>query len=90
MSDEALSRLFDRFYRVDASRSRANGGTGLGLSIVAAIVRAHGGRIMAAHTPGGGLTVTVQLPRATGTSAVPAPAASTGADATSTEPVAAR
>ncbi len=90
VSDEALSRLFDRFYRVDASRSRANGGTGLGLSIVAAIVRAHGGRIMAAHTPGGGLTVTVQLPRATGTSAVPAPAASTGADATSTEPVAAR
>ncbi len=73
VSDEALSRLFDRFYRVDPSRSRANGGTGLGLSIVAAIVRSHGGRIEATHTPGGGLTMTVVLPRATGTAAVPPP-----------------
>ncbi len=71
VSDEALGRLFDRFYRVEASRSRANGGTGLGLSIVAAIVRSHGGRIEASHTPGGGLTMTVVLPRATGTAAVP-------------------
>ena len=67
VTDEALPRLFDRFYRVDPSRSRERGGTGLGLSIVAAIVRSHGGRIMAAHTPGGGLTVTVVLPRAVGT-----------------------
>ncbi|MGS0685749.1 sensor histidine kinase [Nakamurella sp. GG22] len=74
VSDEDLQRLFDRFYRVDASRSRANGGTGLGLSIVAAIVRSHGGEIHASHTPGGGLTMTVVLPRATGTAAVPAPA----------------
>ena len=73
VSDEDLQRLFDRFYRVDASRSRANGGTGLGLSIVAAIVRSHGGEIHASHTPGGGLTMTVVLPRATGTAAVPAP-----------------
>ncbi len=73
VSDEALGRLFDRFFRVDASRSRANGGTGLGLSIVAAIVRSHGGRIEASHTPGGGLTMTVVLPRATGTTAVPPP-----------------
>ncbi len=73
VSDEALGRLFDRFYRVDASRSRAHGGTGLGLSIVAAIVRSHGGRIEATHTPGGGLTMTVVLPRATGTAAVPPP-----------------
>ena len=73
VSDEALGRLFDRFFRVDASRSRANGGTGLGLSIVAAIVRSHGGRIEASHTPGGGLTMTVVLPRATGTAAVPPP-----------------
>jgi two-component system OmpR family sensor kinase len=48
---------------VDASRSRAKGGTGLGLSIVAAIVRSHRGRIMASHTPGGGLTTTIVLPR---------------------------
>ena len=47
MSDEALQRLFDRFFRVDPSRSRENGGTGLGLSIVAAIVRSHGGQILA-------------------------------------------
>jgi len=73
VSDEALQRLFDRFFRVDASRSRENGGTGLGLSIVAAIVRSHGGQIIASHTPGGGLTMTVVLPRATGTAAVPPP-----------------
>jgi len=75
VSDEALQRLFDRFFRVDPSRSRENGGTGLGLSIVAAIVRSHGGQILATHTPGGGLTMTVVLPRATGTAAVPPPAA---------------
>jgi two-component system OmpR family sensor kinase len=73
VSDEALQRLFDRFFRVDASRSRENGGTGLGLSIVAAIVRSHGGQIVASHTPGGGLTMTVILPVATGTAAVPPP-----------------
>ena len=75
VSDEALQRLFDRFFRVDASRSRENGGTGLGLSIVAAIVRSHGGQIVASHTPGGGLTMTVILPVATGTAAVPPPGA---------------
>ncbi len=75
VSDEALHRLFDRFYRVDPSRSRENGGTGLGLSIVAAIVRSHGGQILASHTPGGGLTMTVVLPRPTGTAAVPPPGA---------------
>jgi len=73
VTDVDLERLFDRFYRVDPSRSRENGGTGLGLSIVAAIVRAHGGRIMASHTVGGGLTMTVVLPRAVGTAAVPNP-----------------
>ncbi len=75
VSDEDLDRLFDRFYRVDPSRSRERGGTGLGLSIVAAIVRGHGGRIAASHTQGGGLTVTVVLPRASGTAAVPRPGA---------------
>ena len=79
VSDEALQRLFDRFFRVDPSRSRENGGTGLGLSIVAAIVRSHGGQILASHTPGGGLTMTVVLPRATGTAAVRPPGGA-GAD----------
>ncbi|NNG35280.1 sensor histidine kinase [Nakamurella aerolata] len=62
VSDADLPKLFDRFYRVDASRSRIKGGTGLGLSIVSAIVRNHRGRVTASHTPGGGLTTTVTLP----------------------------
>jgi len=78
VGDDDLERLFDRFYRVDASRSREKGGTGLGLSIVAAIVRAHGGRIMASHSTGSGLTMTVVLPRAMGTAAVDRPAAAPG------------
>ena len=70
VTPEALPRLFDRFFREDESRSRENGGSGLGLSIVAAIVRSHGGRILASHAPGGGLTMTVVLPRPVGTGAV--------------------
>jgi two-component system OmpR family sensor kinase len=62
VADQDLPRLFDRFFRADASRSRERGGSGLGLSIAAAIVRTHRGRIHAAGTPGGGLTVTVMLP----------------------------
>ncbi len=67
---DELSRLFDRFYRADESRSRENGGSGLGLSIVAAIVRSHNGRIIASHAPNGGLTMTVVLPRPVGTAAI--------------------
>ncbi|MDA1016798.1 MAG: heavy metal sensor histidine kinase [Planctomycetota bacterium] len=58
-----LPRVFDRFYRVDKSRSREAGGTGLGLSIVQSIVWAHGGRVDIASTPGEGTTCTVLLPR---------------------------
>jgi two-component system OmpR family sensor kinase len=75
VTPEALPRLFDRFFREDESRSREHGGSGLGLSIVAAIVRSHGGRILAGHAPGGGLTMTVVLPRPVGTGAVPRVAA---------------
>jgi signal transduction histidine kinase len=60
-SDEA-ARVFERFYRVDASRARNHGGSGLGLSIVAAIVAAHGGTVTAKSSPGEGMMVTVRLP----------------------------
>lgn len=62
----ARARLFERLYRVDASRSRAAGGAGLGLSIAEAIVSAHGGRIAVEDSPLGGLRVVVRLPAAIG------------------------
>jgi two-component system OmpR family sensor kinase len=59
---EVMGRLFERFFRVDPSRSRASGGSGLGLSIVAAIVDAHGGRVEAESPPGGGAVFRILLP----------------------------
>jgi two-component system sensor histidine kinase BaeS len=59
---ETLERLFDRLYRVDPSRSRAQGGSGLGLAICKTIVEAHDGKIMAQNAPSGGLQVTIALP----------------------------
>jgi two-component system sensor histidine kinase BaeS len=61
---EALARLFERFYRVDESRSRAHGGAGLGLAICRSIAAAHGGEIAAAPSPLGGLRVSIRLPAA--------------------------
>lgn len=57
-----LPRLFDRLYRADRSRNRAQGGSGLGLALCKAIIEAHGGTIHAAHSPLGGLAIQVSLP----------------------------
>ena len=57
-----LPRVFDRFYRVERSRSREAGGTGLGLAIARHIVEAHGGRISAASQVNAGSTFTFTLP----------------------------
>ena len=59
---EHLPRIFERFYRVDAGRSRAEGGTGLGLAIVRHLVDAHGGAVEATSAVGRGTTVSVMLP----------------------------
>jgi two-component system sensor histidine kinase BaeS len=62
--EEHLARVFDRFYKVDVSRTGTPvpSGSGLGLSIVQAIVRRHGGRITAGNAPGGGARFEVVLP----------------------------
>jgi two-component system OmpR family sensor kinase len=62
MPTEEAERVFERFYRADASRARSHGGSGLGLSIVSAIVGAHGGTVSAKSAIGEGMTVTVRLP----------------------------
>jgi heavy metal sensor kinase len=59
---EHLPRIFDRFYRVDTARSRADGGAGLGLSISRWIAEVHGGSIQAESTAGEGSRFTVRLP----------------------------
>lgn len=62
VASELLPRLFERFFRVDASRGRAGGGSGLGLAICRSIVQAHGGQIEASPAELGGLRITVRLP----------------------------
>lgn len=59
----SLDRIFERFYRVDRSHSRATGGTGLGLSIVRRVITNHGGEVNVSSREGEGSTFTVRLPR---------------------------
>ncbi len=60
---EHLDRIFERFYRVDAGRSRKIGGTGLGLAIVKHIAQAHGGRVAVESAPGKGSTFSIIIPQ---------------------------
>ena len=64
MSEEHLPRIFERFYRVDKSRSRNAGGSGLGLSIVKHIIEAHGQSISVRSTPGKGSTFAFTMQKA--------------------------
>ncbi|MDR1118815.1 MAG: HAMP domain-containing histidine kinase, partial [Bifidobacteriaceae bacterium] len=57
------AKVFDRFFRLDDSRSRDSGGSGLGLAIVAGLVQAHGGSVELRDTPGGGSTFRIRLPQ---------------------------
>lgn len=63
IDEEHLSRIFERFYRVDTSRSRLTGGSGIGLTITKAIVDAHGGTIGVASKVGEGTEFIIRLPR---------------------------
>jgi len=59
---EALGRVFDRFYRGDAARSRTTGGAGLGLAIARMLVEAHGGTLTLSSVLGSGTVATIRLP----------------------------
>jgi two-component system phosphate regulon sensor histidine kinase PhoR len=62
--EEDLTRVFERFYRVDKSRARDPGGTGLGLAIVKHLIEVHGGSVRAENRVEGGARVTITLPGA--------------------------
>lgn len=63
IAGEHLTRIFDRFYRIDSSRTRKAGGSGLGLAISKSIVESFGGTIRVASTPGTGTEFRIILPR---------------------------
>ena len=66
IAEEALALVFTPFYRLEASRNRATGGVGLGLTAAQSIVREHGGEIILANRPEGGLEARIVLPRHAG------------------------
>ena len=63
ISDEGMTRIFERFYREDKARNRETGGSGLGLSIASSIVTAHGGTIKVSHNNPKGSIFIVRLPK---------------------------
>lgn len=73
MPAEVADRIFERFYRADASRTRASGGAGLGLSIAASLTAAHGGCIELDTGPGSGARFRVLLPAPSAASQTPGP-----------------
>jgi two-component system OmpR family sensor kinase len=88
ITQDAAVHVFERFWRSDPARVRAQGGAGLGLSIVASIADAHGGRVSLTETPGGGATFIVELPIVPGPEPKPwgVEQASNGDDASSVGP----
>lgn len=62
LPDDELERVFEPFYRGEASRNRATGGTGLGLAIARNLLRAQGGEVCLSNAPSGGLVALVKLP----------------------------
>jgi signal transduction histidine kinase len=72
IDDEALERIFDRFFRADASRDRTIPGTGLGLAIVRSIARVHEGTVWAEKRPEGGTRFLVSLPMSSEPTLTPA------------------
>ena len=76
IAPEHQARVFERFYRVDAARTRSLGGTGLGLAIVRQIAEAHGGSVRLESELGRGSAFTVEIPLAPPTEPAPSPPAS--------------
>jgi two-component system phosphate regulon sensor histidine kinase PhoR len=66
VEEEYRERIFERFFRVDESRSRETGGTGLGLAIVKHAAEAHGGTVHVEESEWGGASFVVELPAAVG------------------------
>jgi two-component system sensor histidine kinase SenX3 len=86
LSPEDQERVFERFYRVDAARSRHTGGTGLGLSIVKHVIANHGGEVTLWSQPGQGSTFTMRLPEMEGQADADPPAGRKTTDKAATPP----
>jgi signal transduction histidine kinase len=78
--EDQLSRVFERFYRIQGAKSRSHEGSGIGLSLVQELAKLHGGAVSVASTPGRGTTFTVAIPK--GMAHLPADAIGAHADAT--------